>query len=723
MTSSSTTTSLRNQSTSHDLYPSSTSTTTSLRNQSTSHDLYPSSTSTTTSLRNQSTSHDLYPSSTSTTTSLWNQSTSHDLYPSSTSTTTSLRNQSTSHDLYPSSTSTTTSLRNQSTSHDLYPSNRPSQTHETSYPPSKHQFENGLKFTVHLEDILKVRADAVVTGESPHLSTMSLVTRQLFEQGGIRFSEWRDDLLNQHRRLKFGKVYETHIAIRELPYKFTFHAIMYVYRSGKDIEWATGMDEIYSNIIKKAEEKFLTSVVMPLLGSGRAGVPVDLAINVLLNSLSTKSGNHLKEVHLAVVDKKIYDMVVKECQNLNSTPAPEPREAWVSNHEHGVHSLPSNLDDDTRFLKKKSSSVECSTSVHEHRTHSHSVSDGDTVGKYDTDRRSHKDRSTNEFQSVTSNFMSDRGKSVNDTKPTGGDGAEPNTIGAVGGADPTGNGDISTREFQSIQSEVRMEDVDDTKKTGRRDKPNNSGAVGGAYPTGNENRHRAKSQMSGGSRHSGTGSGTVDDDENIQQKIATSVKDATTMSSTEADDTCPICMDSISNPKKLSKCGHVFCKDCIDRCFKTFKPVCPTCNTIYGEITGTQPEGSMTVKHDQYSRLPGHLDCGTITITYQFKGGIQSPEHPNPGSRYHGTTRTAYLPDSPEGNKVLRLLQIAFERKVTFTIGRSSTTGKEDVITWNDIHHKTRVEGGTNRYGYPDPTYLSRVKSELESKGITEADL
>lgn len=42
------------------------------------------------------------------------------------------------------------------------------------------------------------------------------------------------------------------------------------------------------------------------------------------------------------------------------------------------------------------------------------------------------------------------------------------------------------------------------------------------------------------------------------------------------------------------------------------------------------------------------------------------------------------------------------------------------MITWNDIHHKTRMEGGPARFGYPDPTYLDRVLEELEAKGVTE---
>ena len=74
--------------------------------------------------------------------------------------------------------------------------------------------------------------------------------------------------------------------------------------------------------------------------------------------------------------------------------------------------------------------------------------------------------------------------------------------------------------------------------------------------------------------------------------------------------------------------------------------------------------------------------------------------HPNPGRRYYGTSRTAYLPDSHEGNEILKLLEKAFNNRLVFTIGRSTTTGADDRITWNDIHHKTNMFGGPIRLVY-----------------------
>ncbi|XP_066204008.1 E3 ubiquitin-protein ligase DTX3L [Saccopteryx leptura] len=182
------------------------------------------------------------------------------------------------------------------------------------------------------------------------------------------------------------------------------------------------------------------------------------------------------------------------------------------------------------------------------------------------------------------------------------------------------------------------------------------------------------------------------------------------------EDICSICMDLMSNKQVLPKCKHEFCAPCITKAL-TFKPVCPLCQTSYGVQKGNQPDGTMNY-HTQRSSLPGYDSCGSIVISYSMKGGIQTEEHPNPGTPYSGINRIAYLPDNKEGREVLKLLKKAFDQKLIFTVGDSRVSGLSNVITWNDIHHKTSQYGGPLNYGYPDPNYLSRVKRELKDKGI-----
>ncbi|NXR93828.1 DTX3L ligase, partial [Hypocryptadius cinnamomeus] len=202
----------------------------------------------------------------------------------------------------------------------------------------------------------------------------------------------------------------------------------------------------------------------------------------------------------------------------------------------------------------------------------------------------------------------------------------------------------------------------------------------------------------------------------IRQKNNLSSEGQTQAKTEEKDDECPICRDTIENKEILEKCKHAFCKACIDRAM-TYKQACPVCNTVCGVLTGNQPEGTMSAKTMGFS-LPGYPNCGTIQIDYDMRGGIQTSSHPNPGQRYGPAQRRAYLPDNKEGREILQLLKRAFHQKLIFTVGQSRTTGEQNVITWNDIHHKTNMEGGPSQFGYPDSSYLQRVRSELKAKGI-----
>lgn len=179
-------------------------------------------------------------------------------------------------------------------------------------------------------------------------------------------------------------------------------------------------------------------------------------------------------------------------------------------------------------------------------------------------------------------------------------------------------------------------------------------------------------------------------------------------------DNCVICLDTIQLPKKLD-CGHKFCESCIVTSFKSWQPKCPSCCRLFGPLRGTQPKGGTFTTRRLPQQLPGHPDCGTIEIVYHFNSGIQSQEHPNPGQPYGGTTRCAYLPANREGDQLCSLLKRAFDANLVFTVGRSITTGADNVVIWNDIHHKTAFTGP---FGYPDPTYLTRLKEELAAKGI-----
>uniref|UniRef100_G3QRS9 E3 ubiquitin-protein ligase n=1 Tax=Gorilla gorilla gorilla TaxID=9595 RepID=G3QRS9_GORGO len=213
-------------------------------------------------------------------------------------------------------------------------------------------------------------------------------------------------------------------------------------------------------------------------------------------------------------------------------------------------------------------------------------------------------------------------------------------------------------------------------------------------------------------------------------------------SSTSGAVDCIICMEKLSAASgysdvtdckaigplavgRLTKCSHAFHLLCLLAMYcngnKDGSLQCPSCKTIYGEKTGTQPQGKMEVLRFQMS-LPGHEDCGTILIVYSIPHGIQGPEHPNPGKPFtaRGFPRQCYLPDNAQGRKVLELLKVAWKRRLIFTVGTSSTTGETDTVVWNEIHHKTEMDRNVTGHGYPDPNYLQNVLAELAAQGVTE---
>lgn len=188
-------------------------------------------------------------------------------------------------------------------------------------------------------------------------------------------------------------------------------------------------------------------------------------------------------------------------------------------------------------------------------------------------------------------------------------------------------------------------------------------------------------------------------------------------------ESCSICLDDFPagdfDCLKLDKCtsDHFFHRACILSCLSV-NPRCPNCMVAYGVSRGTQPPGHMTVSYHEGTPLPGETSKGTFSITYNFPSGIQGPQHPNPGSSFYGTSRRAFLPGSLEGQRILEKFMMAWDSRLLFTVGTSVTTGQENSVIWNGIHHKTSVGGGPCNFGFPDPTYLARVDQELASAGI-----
>jgi len=88
------------------------------------------------------------------------------------------------------------------------------------------------------------------------------------------------------------------------------------------------------------------------------------------------------------------------------------------------------------------------------------------------------------------------------------------------------------------------------------------------------------------------------------------------------DDQCIICLDKVTQPKKLG-CGHTFCTACIAEYFRRCQEKCPTCGKVFGVLRGNQPPGRFNKSVIQMS-LPGYERCKTIQITYTIPDGVQT---------------------------------------------------------------------------------------------------
>ncbi|CAH0564263.1 unnamed protein product [Brassicogethes aeneus] len=192
---------------------------------------------------------------------------------------------------------------------------------------------------------------------------------------------------------------------------------------------------------------------------------------------------------------------------------------------------------------------------------------------------------------------------------------------------------------------------------------------------------------------------------------------------------CPLCRQPLKPSVCVIAlpCNHVLHLDCLNYALTEQQDAgallhiqCAVCGCIYGEKHGNQPPGSMEWGVMDRA-LPGFQNCRTIQIVYNIQSGIQGPDHPNPGREYYavGFPRIAYLPDSPKGRRILRLLNVAWQRRLIFTVSRSHTTGCEDVVAWN-VPHKTEIGPSNSNHSYPDSGYLNRLIRELEALGIVE---
>jgi len=186
---------------------------------------------------------------------------------------------------------------------------------------------------------------------------------------------------------------------------------------------------------------------------------------------------------------------------------------------------------------------------------------------------------------------------------------------------------------------------------------------------------------------------------------------------------CVICLEEMKHGEKIVRfnidsCNHTFHRGCIESALRRM-PRCPICRKYVKEPQGYSPSGTLTITVAE-STCSGfeHESTRTFVLNYVMPGNTQKSYHPNPGVRYTSTVRKAYIPDVPDGRKLLQRLLYAFEKGLLFLIGTSGTTGRQNVIIWSSVHQKTQQFGGAMNHGFPDPGYFINCNEELDALGV-----
>ncbi|XP_067657226.1 uncharacterized protein [Haliotis asinina] len=602
------------------------------------------------------------------------------------------------------------------------------------------ELSGGIKVKVYYGNIVKCKLEGIVSAANGELRNFAGVAGAIERACGSELRRECERHVRLHGPLQISDVMHTSSGDLIGP-RYILHTVGPVYIPTMDDKCGYQLTRTFLQCLKYSHEKlFINSIAFPFISTGVFGVPIDICIQSFLDAAVLFSSAHrtystLKEIHLLNTDKEMVQTAIVMIQQHLETDFSELQAAATfrlqnKGKQSGLHEWASSSD--SRGVAggslKRSSSL---TRDPQHRRSKEEEDCFSTSSYLGTRSPRGIDTDTNSQADLRQSSATHRKRSGSFDTPRKqpNTGARPKTTSYAGGTTSgrktsagSSKSDYGSKTMPGVKHGMGPTDVKERLKSrpattssgssSPRNKPMKAGATG--MGTNVEIKgtsivdHEIRTQR------------PYDDD--MYKSLPTNIGRTNTLGAANAkdpDDTCSICMDKVTIPKKLP-CGHTFCTDCIRRAFDV-KPACPECGKLYGTVKGNQPKGGkMAHTIDRGDVLPGHEDArGVIVISYDFPGGFQQDGHPEPGKRYAGIQRTAYLPYNDEGWEVLTLLYKAFDAGVTFTIGESRTTGRTGVITWNDIHHKTSMKGGTSNYGYPDPDYLKRVKEELALKGIT----
>ena len=160
------------------------------------------------------------------------------------------------------------------------------------------------------------------------------------------------------------------------------------------------------------------------------------------------------------------------------------------------------------------------------------------------------------------------------------------------------------------------------------------------------------------------------------------------------------------------------CEACTEACEKTGPSMagvvvrgaaCLCCARRFGVRLGGCPDGTLVVR--------GPDAKGWISIETVVPAGSGSD-----GRRYAECRRTLYFDTRDElleDLDIIERVEIAFDRRLVYSLDVSATTGLYGVVWSGLLHFRTSTAPGA--HGFPAPGYLERLDAELTGAGVGRA--
>lgn len=159
-----------------------------------------------------------------------------------------------------------------------------------------------MPFQIVREDIVRVKADAIVNSANPDPICAGGTDRAVYEAAGAR------ELLAE--RKKIGVIARGEAAATSafrLKAKYIIHTVGPVWVDGKSGEYDV-LESCYQKSLDKAFELGCESIAFPLIATGVYGFPKDRALQIAIRAISAFLMRHEMNVTLVVFDRASFEL-------------------------------------------------------------------------------------------------------------------------------------------------------------------------------------------------------------------------------------------------------------------------------------------------------------------------------------------------------------------------------------------------------------------------------